>query len=191
MPLISSSGEFLQHLQAKQGRRRWILKCPDHAFGLADLRVVFPDARIIFVHRDPLQVLASVVKLTEVLRRPFSHRVDPREIGRQDSAQWLDGSNRMIQACTDCPFIHPICQVHFTALVAHPLRTIAAVYKHFGLEMDDAAAQRIAIAVARQSNGGYRSRPARLADYGIDTAVVRERFRHYIRFFGIETRDPM
>ena len=55
----------------------WVLKCPDHIFALGALREVYPDANLVFVHRDPVAVLASVARLTEVLRRPFSRRVRP------------------------------------------------------------------------------------------------------------------
>ena len=78
--------------------RRWALKCPDHLFALRDLRVAFPDARNVFVHRDPVKVLLSLCKLTEVLRRPFSRAVDRIAIGRQESARWLAGTERMIRA---------------------------------------------------------------------------------------------
>ena len=47
------------------------------------------------VHRDPVRVLASVAKLTEVLRRPFARSVNPLEIGREVSASWMDGAQRM------------------------------------------------------------------------------------------------
>src|SRR5215472_8906007 len=51
---------FLQHLQHQAaGGGRWVLKCPDHVFALAAIRTVYPDARLVFVHRDPLAVLLS------------------------------------------------------------------------------------------------------------------------------------
>ena len=86
---------FLQHLDAQLPGRRWILKSPDHLFALDDLRNVYPDARLVFVHRDPVRVLASVAKLTEVLRRPFARRIDRLEIGRQVSASRVAGADRM------------------------------------------------------------------------------------------------
>ena len=68
---------FLQHLQHQAGGSgRWVLKCPDHIFALAAIREVYPDARLIFVHRDPLAVLLSVARLTAVLRRPFTRHID-------------------------------------------------------------------------------------------------------------------
>ena len=69
-----------------------MLKCPDHVFALDAIRAVYPDARIVFVHRDPVKVLASVARLTEVVRRPFMRRVDPVQIGRQESLRWLAGA---------------------------------------------------------------------------------------------------
>src|SRR6516164_68557 len=86
---------FLQHLDAQLPGRRWILKSPDHVFALDDIRKVYPDAHLVLVHRDPVRVLASVAKLTEVLRRPFARSVDPLEIGREVSASWTDGAQRM------------------------------------------------------------------------------------------------
>ena len=75
---------------------RWALgvKCPDHLFALYAIRAVYPDARLVFVHRDPVKVLLSVAKLTEVVRRPFTRRLDPHEIGRQESRRWLEGTGR-------------------------------------------------------------------------------------------------
>src|SRR5205814_10675678 len=62
---------FLQHLEAQAPGRRWILKSPDHVFALAAIKNVYPDARIIFLHRDPLSVVGSCSTLAELLRRPF------------------------------------------------------------------------------------------------------------------------
>ena len=43
--------------QPRQARQRWVLKCPDHLFALDAIREVYPDARFVFVHRDPMRVL--------------------------------------------------------------------------------------------------------------------------------------
>jgi hypothetical protein len=45
---------------------------PDHVFALDTIRNIYPDAKIVFLHRDPLSVAASCSKLTELLRRPFT-----------------------------------------------------------------------------------------------------------------------
>ena len=50
---------FLQYLQLGCSNRRWVLKSPDHVYGLDKLLTVFPDAVIIQTHRNPVQVVMS------------------------------------------------------------------------------------------------------------------------------------
>src|SRR5205814_2189525 len=105
---------FLQHLQHQiPDGGRWVLKCPDHVFALDAIRAVYPDARLVFVHRDPLAVLLSVARLTETLRRPFTRSMDKAEIGRQDSDRWLAATELMIAAAQEKRFAEPIFHVQY------------------------------------------------------------------------------
>ena len=177
---------FLQHLRHQAGGEgRWVLKCPDHIFALDAIRAVYPDAQLVFVHRDPVAVLASVARLTEVLRRPFSRRINRIDIGRQDSERWLAAAELMIAAADREAFAAPIFHVHYAALVADPVGTVAGLYRHFGQILDAAAADRIGRRVAANPNGGYRGRRARLDDYGLDPAREHERYAGYMARFGI------
>lgn len=177
---------FLQHLQHQAPGGRWVLKCPDHLFALDALRTVYPDARLVFVHRDPARVLMSVARLTEVLRRPFTRRIDRAEIGRQESARWLEGALRMIAAGDDVGLPERICHVHHTALVGDPVGTVAAVYRHFGLTLSEAGSAAIAHYVAGEPNGGYGVHSYRFEEYGLDEDTERQKFHRYMRRFDIE-----
>jgi hypothetical protein len=177
---------FLQHLQHQAPVvGQWVLKCPDHIFALAELRAIYPDAAIVFVHRDPLAVLASVARLTEVLRRPFSRHINKLEIGRQDSDRWLAATELMITAADDGSFVEPIFHIHYRNLVANPLGTVAALYRHFGRALSSLAADRIRQLVAARPNGGYGGHSSMLEEYGLDPALERERFGGYMRHFEI------
>jgi hypothetical protein len=187
---------FLQHLQRQAANGgQWVLKCPDHIFALAALRTVYPDACIVFVHRDPLAVLASVARLTEVLRRPFSRHIDKLEIGRRDSDRWLAAAELMIAAADDRTLAQPIFQIHHRHLVADPLGTVAALYRHFGRSLGPLAADRMGRLVAAKPNGGYGAHRSRLEEYGLDPALEHERYARYMRYFEIPperaaTRSP-
>jgi hypothetical protein len=177
---------FLQHLRHQaSGDGRWVLKCPDHIFALGAIRQVYPDARIVFVHRDPLAVLRSVARLTEVLRRPFTRRIDKTEIGRQDSERWLAAAELMIAAGDDEPFAEPICHVRYPELTKDPLGTVAALYRHFGLALAPEAVARIRRLVEAKPNGGYGARRYRFEDHGLDAAEERERYARYSARFEI------
>jgi hypothetical protein len=180
---------FLQHLQHQAPGGRWVLKCPDHLFALDEIRTIYPDARIVFVHRDPVKVLLSVAKLTEVVRRPFTRRLDPRAIGRQESRRWQDGAERMIATGDDAGLPESVCHVHHTALVADPVGTVTALYQHFGLDIRPDHVASIRRYTAERPRGGYGPRHYRFEDHGLDGALEREKFQPYMMRFGIESED--
>jgi hypothetical protein len=162
-----------------------VVKCPDHLFALDAIRTVYPDARLVFVHRDPVKVLLSVAKLTEVLRRPFTRRLDPYEIGRQESARWLDGTRRMIAVGDDAGLPEPVHHVDHNALVADPVAAVAKLYRHFGRVPAPATAEAIERYVRQRPGGGYGPRDYRFADHGLDEAAERAKFRGYVERFGL------
>lgn len=148
--------------------------------------MAYPDARVVFVHRDPVKVLLSLTQLTEVLRRPFTRRLDPARIGHEESARWYDGTLRMIQADAEQPFAEPICHVHYLDLITDPVSTVEGVYAHFGFTLAPEAAKRMASLVTDRPNGGYGQHSYRFEDHGLDAGTERDRFRAYMIQFGIE-----
>jgi hypothetical protein len=186
-PAYAFHKRFLQHLQHQDPEPggQWVLKCPEHVFALSAIRRIYPDARIVFVHRDPVKVLLSVAKLTEVLRRPFSRRVDRLQIGRDESARWLGGTQRMIEAGDDIGLPEPICHVHYIDLVTDPVATVEQVYKHFRMPFGEVAANAMDRYVSARPNGGYGPRDYRFEDHGLSAGREREKFKPYMLRFGI------
>jgi Sulfotransferase family len=176
---------FLQHLQHQDGVGRWVVKCPDHLFALDEIRTVYPDARLVFVHRDPVKVLLSVAKLTEVLRRPFTRRIDPHEIGAQESDRWLHGTREMIAVGDDAGLPEPVHHVQHKDLVDDPVGTVATLYRHFGLTLAPPVAAAVGQYARQRPNGGYGPRAYRFEDHGLDEGLEREKFRSYMVQFGI------
>ncbi len=181
---------FLQHLQIQQPAattRRWVLKCPDHVFALDAIRATYPDAHLVFVHRDPLKVLASVAKLTEVLRRPFARAVDNAAIGRQVSTHWQIGTQAMIAEATAGP--HET-HIHYRQLIADPLGTVRALYARIDLDLTAPAQARMQTHLDERPNGGYGRNVYHFADHGLDPADLAERFAPYLRHFEIAPETP-
>lgn len=164
--------------------RRWMLKCPDHVFALDAIRQVYPDARFVFVHRDPVRVLASVARLTEVLRQPFARRLDRGSIGREVSDRWADGAARILAARATLP-PYRVIHIRYRDLVGDPAGTVARIYAKFGLPFDEDFKARIVAYVAAKPNGGYGRLRYRLEDYGIDAGRERRRFGDYVAAFEI------
>ncbi len=185
---------FLQHLQYQAGDDpeavQWVLKCPDHVFALDAVRTVYPDARIVFVHRDPLKVLPSVAKLTEILRQPFTERQDRSEIGAQVTNRWHQGTEAMMQAADSPDSGAAICHIHYRDLARDPLGTVARLYEHFGMTLGDDAVRGITAEVNREKRGGYGRNVYHFADHGLDARRERGFFVRYMRRFGIAEEIP-
>jgi hypothetical protein len=177
---------YLQHLGGPEGAR-WVLKSPDHVFALDALRTAFPDARIVVAHRDPLKVLPSVARLTEVIRRVFTRRVDRTSIGRQIAGDWRLGAQRLMEADRDGLWApDKVFHVHYRTLTREPVRTVQRLYEHFGMELTPRFQARLEAAVAGKPNGGYGHNVYRFDDFGLDPGAERERHRAYMSHFEVE-----
>jgi hypothetical protein len=182
---------FLQHLQSQAGQPQsdkglWVLKAPEHVFALDALQGVYPDARFVFVHRDPLRVIPSVARLTEILRTPFARHVDLARTGREVTEDWARAAAIMVDL-DNRHLIDSARLVHvlYSDLVARPLETIERIYGHFGLTLAPEAARAMRRMVADNPRGGYGRNHYSLAAYGIDPEEIRDRFRGYVQQFGI------
>src|SRR5258708_24979337 len=178
---------FLQHLQHQNGRGSWVLKSPDHIYALDALLKVYPDARFVFVHRDPMKVMASVARLTEILRVPFTRHIDRIQIGRQVTDRWVQGSQLLIEASER--FRHSpqrIYHVRYNDLVTEPISIVSELYRHFGRNLSGNAETAMSRALAECPHGGYGENLYRLEDYGIDPALERPRFSGYVAHFRID-----
>jgi hypothetical protein len=191
LPAYRFHKRFLQFLQHQDGQRqdgpppRWVLKCPEHLFALQAIRAVYPDARLVFVHRDPVKVLLSQARLTEVLRRPFTRRLDPRTLGPDESRRWLDGTSRMMAVGDDAGFADPVCHVHHMDLISDPVSTVEGVYRHFGMTPAPEMASAIDDYVAARPKGGYGEHSYHFEDHGLDEQEERAKFRPYMVRFGV------
>ena len=182
---------FLQHLQHQNGGGQWILKSPDHIFALEALCEVYPDARFVFVHRDPMKVLPSVARLTEILRQPFTRKIDRLQIGQQISDRWELGSKLLIEAA-DWLKSSPerIMHVRYKDLVRDPFAIVSELYRHFEMTLSGPGEQGLKRSIAERPDGGYGRNSYRFEDYGLNPAAERKHYSAYMAHFRMQPEEP-
>jgi len=174
---------FLQHLQAQAGaERRWVLKCPDHVFTLDAILDSYPDARFVFVHRDPAAVLASVAKLTHALRAPFTRKLDKAAIGAQVSGRWLEGAEAILKASAALP-AERVLHLNHREVTGEPLAALDKLYRYFDMPFTPQARNQVASFVADRPRGGYEVNRYDPEEFGLDLPKLSEAFTPYIRAF--------
>ena len=143
-PSYAQHRQFLQHLQWHCGGERWVLKAPAHVFGMRPLFAAYPDAGVIFTHRDPLEVAASMASLHVVLRSTFSDEVDPVQVGEELNARFADGIMRAMAARdAGCAPSEQFLDVQYRDLVRDPLGTVRRIYAHYDLPFTGVAEDRM------------------------------------------------
>ena len=174
--------KFLQFLQNGTAAR-WVLKCPDHTFTLDAILRVYPDARFVILHRDPIAVLGSVAHLTQVLRKPFLRGIDAGEIGAQVAARWTQGANLLLQfdQRADVPASRKL-HMQYEEFTAAPLAAMARIYAHFGEELTEPALQAMNRRIQAKPRGGYgRHAPYRLEAFKLSAPALQAAFLPYVR----------
>ncbi len=86
----------LKLLQWGQPRRPWRLKCPTHLLFMPYLDAAFPDARYVWTHRDPSEVIVSVADLYAETMQMTSNTVDRAYLGRLNVEHWSIGMQRAL-----------------------------------------------------------------------------------------------
>ncbi|GLR65846.1 putative sulfotransferase [Acidocella aquatica] len=181
LPAFHFHKKFLQFLQNGEPGR-WVLKCPDHTFTLDAILRVYPDARFVVVHRDPIAVLASVARLTWILRKPFLRKIDLAEIGAQVSERWIEGANRLLDFDRRAD-VEPErkIHIHYDELARAPLAVIARIYARFGLPLRDEARGAMSRQIAAKPRGGYaKHAPYSLESFKLSPAALQKRFGPYV-----------
>jgi hypothetical protein len=53
----------LKLLQWKNPRKHWVLKSPTYLYSIPSLLNIYPDAGIIWTHRDPIKAMSSAINI--------------------------------------------------------------------------------------------------------------------------------
>ncbi|MFF7637989.1 sulfotransferase family protein [Kitasatospora sp. NPDC008050] len=168
--------QVFQVLQYGRPRRRWVLKSPMHLENLDALRTVFPDATIVWTHRDPVAVVASFCSLVEHGMAITVRPLDLHGIG----ATWLDVLSRAMKrglAARGSIPSEALVDVPYSWLGSHPATGAPKLYESIGARWTTATAARLPEITARPK--GTRPHSYDLARYGLTRADVEAAFADY------------
>ena len=175
--------DVLQVLQSNGCAGRWTLKSPGHALALDALTAVYPDARLVVLHRDPVVLTASVCSLIHTMSSAFSD-VDHRAYIRQ---HWSDTLDACIERIDAFEAVHPgrLHHVQYADLVTEPVGTMRTLYGELGIDATDEAMDAIGAHVGAHPRGSFGTHSYDLATYGLDEGALRERFAGYVERYDV------
>jgi hypothetical protein len=166
----------LQLVGLNDPEKRWVLKNPSHMTALDALMSVYPDALVVYTHRDPVVCIASSCSLSAETTVGHSTTYDAATIGRTQLDLW----SRSFHAYHDARPAYDddqVADVAFTDLVRDPMGTVRGIYEQFGLELTPEAVAAVEAIDREQRQGGKApSHRYDLGDYGLTETDVRKAF---------------
>jgi hypothetical protein len=178
---------FLQLLQA-DAPGVWNLKMPSHSLWLETLVKFYPDARLVWTHRDPFTSTGSFCSLIS-----FSHNtfIGPGQDDKAWIAQdmpWqtvkhLDGPMNFRDAHGE----DSIIDVHYAQLMREPIETMRKLYAALGDDFTPEAEASMRAWLADNPQDKYGRHKYKLDAYGLSVETLRPMFERYLSRYEVET----
>jgi len=174
----------LKILNAQQSAKRWVLKCPWHIWNMDALMAVYPDAQVIFTHRDISKALASHCSLSARMASKLKRSLDVKELGEF----WLDytriGLERAMESRKNIPESQ-LYDVRLRDLMANPMTVLQDIYAHFDLEFNEEIAGLLEARIGEKPTSQEGEHEYAIEDFGLTDERVRETLRTYNERFGV------
>lgn len=181
--------KFLKLLQWRCKGDRWLLKGPSHLPYLRELLGVYPDARIIFTHRDPVVCADSGLSLQASL---YWWRTD-EPWGDGTMKNWLiDSPQSRAQPWDDIIDMiedgtlkaDHVCNSQYDDFMTDPMAAVRKIYTQLGLDLTADVEQRMRQFLAEKPQGQYGRHeyehpPREVIEY------EREVYKKYQDYFSV------
>lgn len=177
----------IQMLTAARPASRLVLKHPCYLGYLDDLLHVYPNGRVLWLHRDPVEVVASGCSLCAVLRALRTDSLDPAHIGSsvvESTLWWFERGMRARERQAPDRFL----DVQYRDLTSNPIATAARICEWLGFPVTAEVEEAFTGYLQRnqKERSGHR-RDHTLEAFGLDAATLRPRFRDYCERFQIDS----
>ena len=141
-PAYRQHKKLLQLIGSNEPDKPWTIKYPVHLKHLKSFLQIYPDALIIWLHRDPASVLSSYTHMNAINRalsvRPET--LDHGDLLREQMEGWAEATARAVEIRKQCPQSQ-FADVHFEDYVAAPVEQMKKAYEHLGIKWTTAAEQ--------------------------------------------------
>lgn len=157
-----------------------VMKDPGHTPSIGALHRAIPEARIVFMHRDPAKSVASYGSLSAVHHRTYYGSFDPDAVGEKvlgRFARYIEAAREQRPHIDDAS----ILDVDFHEFVDDPVRMIQRIVEHFGDEWTDDAEVSVRTKLEDMPRDKHGKHHYFAAQWGLTADGIRERFSDYVR----------
>ncbi|AIT81419.1 sulfotransferase [Novosphingobium pentaromativorans US6-1] len=183
-PTFAFHRRFMELLQSRRPPGRWLFKAPAHCFHLDALFSAYPEARIVWTHRDPAKAVPSAISFVTALM-PKGLEIDISDIGRRRAEHLREGMERAL-ASRERIGEDRFFDLHHHDFIADPLGSIERIYDFLGFELRPEARRKMEDWYAANRSGAHGTHSYTPEQFGLTAEQIRKDFAFYTDRFGIE-----
>jgi hypothetical protein len=163
-----------------------VIKAPSHLGYLELLLELYPDARLVVCHRDPMAMISSVTSLIATLRWGHAENIDYRAQARES----LDQFGRNLDAVLDLRrrgvLTDDRCiDITFDRFTGDQVGTVREIAGWLGVPFTDATEQALVDHLAAKPRGRHGGHDHKVEALGLDIEAERARFADYMAYFSV------
>ena len=172
-------------LQSQRPPDLWLYKAPHHNFHLEPLLAVYPDAKFVMTHRDPVKSVPSWASIVSTIFPESERPFDYHRCGREVSNHLRTGVEQAIAARArlgEDRFL----DVYHRELVRDPMTVVRRVYDWLGYELTLETEQTLRAWQAANGSDKHGGHQYTAEQFGLSAAQLRSDYRFYTDHFDVE-----
>ncbi|HET8933782.1 MAG TPA: sulfotransferase [Polyangiales bacterium] len=158
---------------------RWALKMPSDALFIRTLFATFPDAKVIWTHRDPFAAFASSMSMRATSQTIFNKQTDRAYMRERFPLQLALHLARPLALSRERP--EAIHHVYYDDLMVDPLAQMQKVYRFLGDAWTPAAESGMRDWLAKNPRGRFGRHDYSLAEWGLSERELLPYFADYLK----------
>lgn len=174
---------FLQVLQ-HHAPGVWNVKKPSHSLWLETIFKVYPDARVIWTHRDPYTATGSLMSVISLSHMGHMGRIDAEWLGKDYPWQAAEHANRIMDF-RDKHGEDKIIDVHYADLLNDPVGETKKLYARLGDEWTAEAEAGIQRWVDDNPQDKFGRHEYKLDQYGVTLEQLQPMFERYLSRYDV------
>jgi hypothetical protein len=178
-PSLQRVADNLRLIGADEPERRWLLKNPSYVLAARELFSVFPDAKVVWMHRDPREAVGSLAHML-----CNSSGGDPRQRAVRELRIWSEGVRRTQEARDDHP--EAFFDVDYRTLMADPLGVGNAVFDWLGMDLQPRTGALMRSWLEQNPQGKYGVHRYEPIELGASDEAVQAVFSSYMARYGLD-----
>jgi len=179
----------LQSVQRGKPTRQWLLKTPAYVFLFDELLKTYPDAQIVFTHRDPARTMPSTASTTAMIRWLRSDHLDLDAMSELVGLLFTAGLNTVAERNNAGTLPKASGHARFADLMSDPVSAIESAYDGIGRDFTAAHRDAVLSYLAAKPRGKHGSHDYTAQEWGYDPATLRTDLAPYISTFGVVPED--